>query len=90
MKKLYFTLLIIGQCVFAQNKIEQDTTKSQELENVFVTANRTATLRKETPLIQVIDIPILPLKNDKIGKFKGFVAGGILGCFLIILFLFII
>lgn len=50
MKKIYFTLLIIGQCVFAQNKVEKDTTKSQELENVFVTANRTATLRKETPV----------------------------------------
>ncbi|MRX68146.1 Outer membrane receptor proteins, mostly Fe transport [Flavobacterium resistens] len=50
MKKIYFTLLIIGQCVFAQNKTEQDTTKSHELENVFVTANRTATLRKETPV----------------------------------------
>ncbi|UWY28282.1 TonB-dependent receptor [Flavobacterium sp. TR2] len=49
MKKIYFTLLIIGQCVFAQNKTAQDTTK-QELENVFVTANRTATLRKETPV----------------------------------------
>jgi len=49
MKKIYFTLLIIGQCVFAQNKTVQDTTK-QELENVFVTANRTATLRKETPV----------------------------------------
>jgi outer membrane receptor protein involved in Fe transport len=50
MKKIYFTLLIIGQCVFAQNKVEKDTTSSQELENVFVTANRTATLRKETPV----------------------------------------
>ncbi|RUT69057.1 TonB-dependent receptor [Flavobacterium cupreum] len=50
MKKIYFTLLIIGQCVFAQHKAEQDTTKSQELENVFITANRTATLRKETPV----------------------------------------
>jgi outer membrane receptor protein involved in Fe transport len=50
MKKIYFTLLIIGQCVFAQNKVEKDTTRSQELENVFVTANRTATLRKETPV----------------------------------------
>jgi len=50
MKKIYFTLLIIGQCVFAQNEVKQDTTKSQELENVFITANRTATLRKETPV----------------------------------------
>ena len=50
MKNIYFTLLIIGQCVFAQNEVKQDTTKSQELENVFITANRTATLRKETPV----------------------------------------
>ncbi len=50
MKKIYFTLLIIGQCVFAQTETKQDTTKSQELENVFITANRTATLRKETPV----------------------------------------
>lgn len=50
MKKIYFTLLIIGQCLFAQNEVKQDTTKSQELENVFITANRTATLRKETPV----------------------------------------
>lgn len=50
MKKIYFTLLIVGQFVLAQNKVEKDTIKSQELENIFVTANRTATLRKETPV----------------------------------------
>ncbi len=36
-------------------------------------------LRKETPLIQVIDTPILPLEQDKIGKIKGLIIGGILG-----------
>lgn len=51
MKKIsLILLLLIGQCVAAQNKTEKDTTKSQELENVFITANRTATLRKETPV----------------------------------------
>lgn len=35
MKKIYFTLLIVGQIVFAQNKVEKDTTKSQELENIL-------------------------------------------------------
>ncbi|SEN83323.1 Outer membrane receptor proteins, mostly Fe transport [Flavobacterium sp. CF108] len=50
MKKIYIILLLIGQFVFAQNKPEKDTTKSQELENVFITANRTATKRKETPV----------------------------------------
>ena len=45
------------------------------------------TLRKETPLIQIIDEPILPLKKEKFGKLKGLVFGGLLGGFLILLFL---
>ncbi len=45
------------------------------------------TLRKETPLIQVIDAPILPLKKERLGKFKGLVLGGIIGGLLCILFL---
>lgn len=50
MKKIYIILFFIGQFVFAQDKVEKDTTKSQELENVFITANRTAAKRKETPV----------------------------------------
>ena len=45
------------------------------------------TLRKETPLIQIIDSPILPLKKDKVGKLKGIVLGGFMAGFLIVLFL---
>ena len=47
------------------------------------------TLRKETPLIQVIDQPILPLKKEKFGKAKGIVMGGFLAGFLIIIFLLV-
>lgn len=36
------------------------------------------TFRKETPLIQVIDKPILPLKRERVGKLKGLVVGGFL------------
>lgn len=44
------------------------------------------TLRRETPLIQVIDRPILPLKMEKFGKAKGFVFGGFLaGIFLAVI-----
>ncbi len=46
-------------------------------------------LRKETPLIQVIDRPILPLKKEKVGKLKGVILGGFLGGFLIVLYLII-
>jgi len=42
------------------------------------------TLQKETPLIQVIDSPIYPLKKNKVGKLKGLVLGGLLASFLII------
>lgn len=44
-------------------------------------------LRKETPLIQVIDRPVLPLKKEKVGKIKGLVLGGFLGGFLMCVFL---
>lgn len=43
------------------------------------------TLRKETPLIQVIDQPILPLKKEKFGKTKGIVIGGFLAVFLMVM-----
>lgn len=44
-------------------------------------------LRKDTPLIQVIDRPILPLKKEKFGKAKGILLGGFLAGFLSVLFL---
>ncbi|MBB1194681.1 lipopolysaccharide biosynthesis protein [Flavobacterium sp. SOK18b] len=45
------------------------------------------TLRKETPLIQVIDRPILPLKKEKFGTAKGIIMGGFLLVFVIVIFL---
>ena len=42
-------------------------------------------LRKETPLIQVIDRPILPLAKERFGKAKGIVMGGFLAGFLVVL-----
>jgi len=47
------------------------------------------TLRKETPLIQVIDRPILPLPKERFGKGKGIILGGFIGGFLIVLFLIV-
>jgi hypothetical protein len=43
------------------------------------------TLRKETPLIQVIDRPILPLPKERFGKAKGIVMGGVLAVFLVVM-----
>jgi hypothetical protein len=47
------------------------------------------TLRKETPLIQVIDQPILPLAKEKFGKAKGFILGVFLAGFLTVVGLII-
>ncbi|QDW18886.1 lipopolysaccharide biosynthesis protein [Flavobacterium sp. KBS0721] len=44
------------------------------------------TLRKETPLIQVIDRPILPLAKERFGKLKGILIGGFLGGFFALLY----
>ncbi len=47
------------------------------------------TLRKETPLIQVIDQPILPLPKERLGKAKGILMGGMLAGFFTVLVLII-
>ena len=65
--------------VQANTAILTELVKQSELAKV--------TLRKETPLIQVIDKPILPLKKEKFGKAKGLVLGGLLAGFLVIFFL---
>lgn len=63
--------------VQANTAILTELVKQSELAKV--------TLRKETPLIQVIDRPILPLKKEKLGKAKGIVIGGFLVGFLSVL-----
>jgi methyltransferase-like protein len=46
-------------------------------------------LRKETPLIQIIDKPILPLEKVRIGKAKGLVLGGVILGVLTVLYLIV-
>jgi hypothetical protein len=45
------------------------------------------TLRKETPLIQLIDRPILPLEKGKLGDLKSLILGGFLAGLLTVLYL---
>lgn len=65
--------------VQANTAILTELVKQSELAKV--------TLRKETPLIQVIDRPILPLPKEKFGKAKGVLLGGLVGIFLVIILL---
>ena len=44
-------------------------------------------LRKETPLVQLIDRPILPLEKEKLGRLKSLIFGGFLAGFLTVLYL---
>ena len=44
-------------------------------------------LRKETPLVQLIDRPILPLQKERVSRLKSLITGGILAGFLIVLYL---
>lgn len=67
--------------VQANTAILTELVKQSELAKV--------TLRKETPLIQIIDKPILPLNKERFGKAKGLIMGGLLTGFLMILFLII-
>jgi hypothetical protein len=67
--------------VQANTAILTELVKQSELAKV--------TLRKETPLIQVIDRPILPLREDKLGKAKGLVLGWVITSFLIALWLLV-
>jgi hypothetical protein len=48
------------------------------------------TLRKETPLIQLIDRPMLPLVKEKFGKLKSLFLGGFLAGFFTVLYLVIL
>lgn len=64
--------------VQANTAILTELVKQSELAKV--------TLRKETPLIQIIDRPILPLPKEKFGKVKGLIIGGFFAGFLTILF----
>jgi hypothetical protein len=43
------------------------------------------TVRRETPLLQVVDRPILPLKYEKTRKAKGIIVGGLIAGFIIFL-----
>ncbi len=45
------------------------------------------TVRRDTPLIQVLDRPILPLKMERVGKLKGIIIGGFLMGFLCVTWL---
>ena len=67
--------------VQANTAILTELVKQSELAKV--------TLRKETPLIQIIDKPIFPLAKERFGKVKGILLGGFLAGLLTCIYLLI-
>lgn len=67
--------------VQANTAIYSEIVKNLEIEKI--------SLRQETPLIQLIDEPILPLDVDKIGKILAPIIGLITGLFLGVLYIII-
>ena len=72
----------------SKNKQVDMQTNSAILTNLVVQLELAKiNLRKETPLIQEIDHPTLPLEKEKLSKLNYLILGGFLGGFLSIIFL---
>jgi len=67
-----------------RDKMVLQTMYGEVLKNLEISKMQ---MDQETPIIQSIDRPILPLGIEKLGKTKGIIIGGILGGFLIVMFL---
>jgi iron complex outermembrane recepter protein len=50
MKNILYSLILIGPMLHAQNKATKDSLQTEKLEDVIVTANRSATKRSEIPV----------------------------------------
>ena len=75
--------LNVNRAPSAKRQVDVQANTAILTELVKQTELAKVTLRKETPLIQVIDRPILPLPKERVGKVKGIVMGGILLLFLV-------
>ncbi len=77
--------LNVNRAPSAKRQVDVQANTAILTELVKQTELAKVTLRKETPLIQVIDRPILPLPKEKFGKANGILMGGFVAVFLIIL-----
>jgi len=79
--------LLVRRTPSARRQVDVQANTAILTELVKQTELAKVSLRKETPLIQVIDLPILPLKKEKFGKTNGVILGGFIGAFLSIFIL---
>jgi hypothetical protein len=77
--------LNVNRAPSAKRQVDVQANTAILTELVKQTELAKVTLRKETPLIQVIDRPILPLPKESFGKAKGILLGGTVAFFLILI-----
>ncbi len=64
--------------VQVNSKIYEEILKQLELSKI--------SLRRETPFIQIIDTPVMPLEKQKLGRLKALIIFGFVGGFLAVLY----
>jgi hypothetical protein len=76
----------VGSEVASRDKMIIQTVYGEVVKNLELSR---MSMAQETPVIQIIDSPILPLEKVKLGKLKGLIIGGFLGAGLMIFYLLI-
>ncbi|WP_341842516.1 hypothetical protein [Chitinophaga caseinilytica] len=79
------SLALVGMEIQGRDKMILQTAYGEVLKSLETTR---MVMVQESPLIQIVDTPILPLEKKKLGKLKGLVAGGLIGGILCLLYLF--
>jgi hypothetical protein len=74
----------VGTEVQARDKMFLQTMYAEVIKNLELSKMAMA---QETPIVQVVDTPILPLKKARFGKLKGIIIGGFLAGFLTLVIL---
>lgn len=74
----------VGAQVQARDKMVLQTMYAEVVKNLEFSK---MSMALETPLVQIVDTPILPLEKKKFGKLKGIVIGGFISGFLVVGFL---
>lgn len=70
---------VVGLEVASRDKTVLQTMYAEVVKNLELSK---VSMSQETPIIQIVDTPILPLKKKRFGKMMGIVVGGVLGGFL--------
>jgi hypothetical protein len=76
----------VGLEVETRDKVVLQTMYAEVVKNLEISK---MSMAQETPIIQIVDTPILPLKKDRVGKVKMMMLGGFLAGFLTICWLFV-